>query len=147
MPITPSVKRQATAPPRTQYSVSPLEKGGVVVAEKLVRHETPAWCRQTAHADEYDNFNICAEFFYMEMYTDTTIVGWRSICSLKVTKMGVDKPRLSSLFGNSRGGSAWRERRNGGNGPGFSAQEGGADTGHEHPPGLARRQGVPPWLA
>jgi hypothetical protein len=38
-------------------------KGGVIVAGKLVRHETPAWCRQTAHADEYDNFKFCTEFF------------------------------------------------------------------------------------
>jgi hypothetical protein len=28
---------------------------------------------------KYDNFNFCTEFFYMEMYTYTTIVGWRSI--------------------------------------------------------------------
>ena len=34
----------------------PWKRGAFVVAEKLVRHETPAWCRQTAHADEYDNY-------------------------------------------------------------------------------------------
>ena len=30
----------------------------MIVAEKLVRHETPTRCRQTAHADEYVNMTI-----------------------------------------------------------------------------------------
>jgi hypothetical protein len=46
----------------------PWKRGHFVVAEKLVRHETPAWCRQTARADEYDNFNICTEFLHGDVY-------------------------------------------------------------------------------
>lgn len=72
-------------------------------------------CRQTGHADEYDNINFCRDF-----------------CT-----------RFGSLFGNSKGCEGGR--RNGGNGehgPDLAAGRTGSRRryGHEHRR-LARRQG------
>ena len=56
-------ERQASSHLRRCIQCRPWKRGDIV-AEKLVRHETPAWCPQTAHAVEYHNFNFCTEFLH-----------------------------------------------------------------------------------
>ena len=97
----------------------------------------------------YDNFNIWAEFFTWRcIHIPQLLVGVPSV-HLKVTKMGVSKPRISSLFGNSKGGAV-RGGRGVTEGTGntdldLARKKEAPDTGHEQP-GLAGRQGVPPGL-
>jgi hypothetical protein len=75
-------------------------------------HNGPAWCQQTAHADEYDRFNLCTESLHGDVYISAVYLEIPGGCASHDGENGEYGPDFKSATGCvgplSRGNTLYR---------------------------------------